>query len=55
MDVKALNEAVKPILIEQIIIIKAISLGEETLTIELTWYFKGLPVCGNREISRTEV
>lgn len=52
MDVKW---SCKPILMEQIIIINAISLGGEKLTIECTCYFKGLPVCGNKEISRTEV
>lgn len=51
----AFNEAVKPILMEQIIIINAISLGEEMLTIERTCCFKGLPDCGNREIWRTEI
>lgn len=55
MHVKALNEAVKPILMEQIIIINAISPGEEMLTIECTCCFKGLQICGNREVSRTEV
>lgn len=50
MDVQGLNEAIKPTLMEQITIIKAISLGGRMLTIECTCYFKGLPVCGNREI-----
>lgn len=52
MDVRALNETSKPVVIEQIIVINATSLEEEMLTIEHTCSFKGLRVCGNREIRK---
>lgn len=41
MDVKTLSEAVKPILMEQIIIINAISLGEGSVNNRMYLLFQG--------------